>query len=299
VNRTVLFNALLALAVLAPPAVHAAAGSWHTLETLPGRSTVPVVVNGDAKGYFRMTPTQPLVIPVTGPTRIRAIARVEFTAGARGIASFHLRASEGGRLVDEMSEVSNPAKNVTSNGAAVSKSRKLEFDVPAGRHEITLTVDGTSVLLVRLRESGGTEEARMVSLTPVETMRTELLAEGEKTIPYHAVSSGHPLRLRVIGPADVDLSSRLDFDATMRGTVGYRIEVSEAGRKLREYAFKTTKATTASYTNMRDVVPSKLDHFVIAVGSGTHELVFTLIEPAHATAVLHARIPAPTVGNEE
>ena len=169
----------------------------------------------------------------------------------------------------------------------------------AGRHEITLSVDGTAVLLVRLRVAGGTEETRMVSLTPVETMRTELLSEGEKTIPYHALSSGHPLRLRVIGPADVDLSSRLDFDATMRGTVGYRIEVSEAGRKVREYAFKTTKATTASYTNMRDVVPSKLDHFVIPVGAGTHELVFTLLEPAHATAVLHARIPAPTVGNEE
>lgn len=285
--------------MLAPATTHAAAGSWHTLETLPGRATVAVLVKGDTKGYFRMTAGQPLVFAVTGPTRIRAIARAAFEGGNRGIVSFRLRASDAGRAIDEMNEVANPARNVTANGVVLSKSRTLEFEVPAGRHQVTLAVEGVSTLFVRLREAGSGDETRMVSLTPVETVRTELLSEGEKTIPYHAIVAGHPLRLRVIGPTDLDISTRLDFDATMRGTVGYRIDVSEGGRHLREVTFKTTKASAASYTNLRDVVPSKLDHFVIPLGPGTHELVFTLLEPSHATAVLHARIPAPTVGNEE
>lgn len=63
--------------------------------------------------------------------------------------------------------------------------------------------------------------------------------------------------------------------------------------------FRTNKATTASYTNLKDRVPSKFDRLMLPIGNGTHEISVELLAPAGGAAEIHARIPQPTVGNEE
>ncbi len=103
----------------------------------------------------------------------------------------------------------------------------------------------------------------------------------------------------MVGPTALDLVARLDFDATMRGPQIYRLGILEGARRLREIQFRTTKATTAAYADLKDRVPSKYDRVRIPVGDGTHEITVTLLAPARGSAEIHARIPEPSVGNEE
>jgi len=85
----------------------------------------------------------------------------------------------------------------------------------------------------------------------------------------------------------------------MRGSQSYRLRVTEHGAVIHEIAFKTTKATTASYTNLADHVPSKFDQSTLAFGDGLHEIQIAILEPARGSVEIHARIAEVSVGNEE
>ncbi len=284
------------------PVTRATAASWEAIERLPGQSPVTVLVDDKPRLYFRITPERPLAVPVEGPARLRITSRVEFATGAKQIVSYKLRVLEKGRELEREETETAPSSRVRGGEgeAVLGKSRRMTVDVPAGRHELSLAVEGVAALLVRLHQAAPRRGAEQtVSLTPFEATRSVLVAEGEKTIPYYSVMEGKPVKLRLVGPTSLQLILRLDFDAAMRGTKAYRLAISERGRRLREVEFKTTKATTASYTNLKDRVPSKLDRLQIPFGEGTHEITIELLAPAGATAEVHARIPQPTVGSQE
>lgn len=291
---------LLLLALLA--AAPATAGTWEAIERLPGQTPVAVMVGDNQRLYFRVTPERPLTVPIEGPARLRLTSRVDFSSAKVSLVAYTLRVVEGDRVLERQQTESAPSSVVhgAEGKGDVGKSRRMTVDVPAGRHELKIEAGGVPAVLVRLHQAAprrGSEAT--VSLTPVDAMRSVLVAEGEKTIPYYSTTPGKPVRLRVVGPTTLELIARLDFDASMRGTQGYRIAISEGGRRVREAAFKTTKATTAVFTNLKDRVPSKFDRLTLPIGGGTHELLVELLAPAGGTAEIHARIPEPSVGNEE
>ena len=129
--------------------------------------------------------------------------------------------------------------------------------------------------------------------------RSVSVVEGEKSVTYYSVLPGRPVKLRIVGPTSLELLTRLEYDATMRGTQTYRLRLTERGSTLRDLQFKTTKATTASFAGLADRTPSKFDRVRLAFGEGLHEVTVELIQPAAGAADVHARIPMPMVGNEE
>lgn len=288
-----------ALGALLGSAWGAQAGPWESIESLPKQKPVVVLVKDRARHYFRITPQSPLVVPIEGPARLRVVSRAELPSGDPRSVSYRLRALEGSTVLHEQRTESSTAPHVRLTGAraAIGKSRRMVIDVPSGRHEVTLTVEGVPAVVVRLKRGtpmAGRED--MVTLTPIDAARSVTVTEGQKTIPYHTTYAGKPVRLRVVGPSRLDLTLRLDFDATMRGAHAYRVAVTDNGRSLRELAFRTTKSTTASFTNQPDRIPSKFDQARIEIPPGPHDLAIELIQPRNGAAEVHARIPQPTAG---
>jgi hypothetical protein len=279
----------------------APASKWDALEKLSRVPPVEVLVRDKSRIYFRVTPQAPVVVPVEGPVRLRVVSRIELPAGSQAVATYRLTASEGATTFETLDTESAAASEVkpAAGGSALGKSRRMTFDVPAGSHKVTLALGGASSVLVRIHQSSAKGEVPMVSLTPVSAARSVTVSEGEKLVPYYSVLPAQPVKLRVVGPTSLELLARLDFDATMRGQQTYRLRVSERGRTLREYSFKTTKAIAASYTNLADRVPSKFDRVTLPLGDGAHDLAIELVEPVRGAAEIHARIPEPSVGNEE
>lgn len=275
--------------------------TWTPIETLPHAAPVEVIVRDKPRVYFRVTPESPVVVPVEGPVRLRVISRMELAPGSHEVGTYRLSATERGttyKTLDTESAAGTTVKLAVGEGA-VCKGRHMGLDVPAGSHSITLGVSGAASVLVRLEQAAAVSDAPMVTLTPVTAARSVTVAEGEKLLPYYSVLPGQPVKLRVEGPTTVELLTRLDFDATMRGSQSYRLRVSEHGSLLHEIAFKTTKATTASYTNLPDRVPSKFDRSSLALADGLHEIQIEIVEPAGGVVEIHARIPEISVGTEE
>jgi len=283
-------------------AVPALAGKWEAIEALPGRSPVQVLVEEKARVYFRVTPEEPLGLTIEGPVRLRIVSRAELGGDPAGVVRYHLRITEGNTMLDEQSTESSASSLVrlAAGNKAVCKSRRMQVDIPKGNHPLKLSLEGTPAVLVRLQKAApGRGKETMVTLTPFEAARSVLLTEGEKTIPYFSVLPGKPVRLRVVGPTRLELLTRLDFDATMRGNQTYKLAISEGKRRLREVAFKTSKATTATYTNLEDRVPSKFDRVQLTIEEGAHEISVELLEPAQGSVEIHAQIPQPAVGDVE
>lgn len=280
---------------------------WRALEQVPGHAPVTVDVEGKARTYFRLDRADPLELALTGPGRLQVVTRAEVPAGVEGTVSYRVRIEEKGSLVREQSTESAPAlrASIRSARTRVCKSRTFTWTVPAGAHRVRLlgevagSAPGAKVLARFLVQAEGPRDLPMVSLTPVEAWRSVTLSEGEKLIPYYTVTAGKPVRVRVVGPTDLELTTRLDFDSTMRGEQSYRIGIWEAGRRLRELAFRTTKATAVVYTDLRDRVPSKMSRVTLPVGEGTHELDVHLAQPMHGSVEIHVRIPQPLVGADE
>ncbi len=293
-------RAVLALLLTLAPGP-AAAGDWDAIENLQGRTPVTLKVDGKLRLYYRVTPDQPLTVPMDGPARLRLTSRVEYEEHKGSPVIYTLRALEGDRELEHQSTETSPSGRVRgqAGNGKFGKSRRMTVDVPAGHHDIRIAVEAPGAVLVRLHESaprGGDES--MVSLTPIESVRSVIVSEGQKSIPYSSVSSGRPVRLRFQGPITLEIVSRLDFDATMRGVQPYSLAIAEGTRRVRETEFQTTKSTTATFTNLKDRVPSKFDRMRVPFGPGIHEITVELEAPAGAVAEIHARIPQPIAGSE-
>jgi hypothetical protein len=300
--KALVVSVLLFASVVSRGAPDAHAASWVALEKLPDAKPVHVRVRGRNRVYFRITPRSPLTISIDGPVRMRVVTRAELRDSRDSIATYRIHVTENGRTLETLDTESSAASGarLATGPGVLGKSRRMTFDVRAGSHRIQLAVDGTASALVRLQLSRAkiAEEA-MISLTPTEAARSVSVIEGEKTVPYYSVLPHRPVRFRVVGPTPLELMTRLDFDPTMRGTQRYRVQVSEAGTVLREMELRTTKATTATYANLPERVPSKFDRIVLQVGEGVHEIAVDLLSPTRGSAQIRARIPQPSVGNEE
>ena len=299
--RTILKRAVLLLPIVLP-AGPATAGTWDAIEHLEGQPPVTLKVEGKPRLYYRVTPAAPLTVPIDGPARLRLTSRVEYQDRKRSTASYTLRALDGTHELEHQSTETAPSDQVRgpAESGKVGKSRRMTVEVPAGHHEIRIALEGASAVLVRLHQAAPRRGGEpMVTLTPIDAPRSVMVSEGQKSIPYHSAMSGRPVRLRFEGPTTLEVVTRLDFDATMRGTHAYRLAIDEGTRRVREVEYRTTKSTTASYTNLKDRIPSKFDRLQLPFGAGMHEITVDLQAPAGGVAEIHARIPQPIAGNEE
>ncbi len=291
---------LIALAPAIPGS--AGAGKWEAIEKLPDQTPVVVLVEKQPRTYFRLTPEKPLTIAVEGPVRLRVISRLELPRGAKQPVSYTLRVTEADRELDRQQTESSASSKVRDPDGhrTIAKSRRLHVDVPAGHHVVALSVEGTPAVLVRLHQAApGTGEEPTVALTPIEAPRTVSVVEGEKTIPCFSALPGRPVKLRVVGPTSLDLITRLDYDATMRGTQTYRLGVFDRGKRIRVLELRTAKSATAIYSELPDRSPSRPDRTRLAIGDGVHEIAVELLAPSRGAAEIHARIPQPVVGRQE
>ncbi len=300
-RKTLRIGLVVTALFVASAAAHAA--GWDAVESLPGASPLHVYVKDRPRIYFRVSPGHPIEIPVEGPARLRVVSRCLLSAGNQGSVTYQVRVAIAGKVLKQSRTESSPAPAARLDGSreVLCKSRTLIVNVPAGHQRVTLSIEGAYGAAVRILTSSPLRAAgeSYVSLTPVAAPRSVTLSEGQKLIPYFSVLQGGPVMIRVVGPTTLEISSRLDFDATMRGTQRYRLAIRVDGRPAREAAFATTKSTTATYVDLKNRVPSKLDRIVLPITEGGHEVTIELLEPKQGSVEIHARIPQPSVGNEE
>ncbi len=299
-RRDALLPVLLATVVL--HASSQAADSWKAIEKVPGVVSVPVLVDRTEREYFRVTPMTPLSLSVRGPAHLRIVSRAEMPPDASPSSAYALKAKDGKKVIERQQTTTTASADarLKKGTSRLGQSRQLIVRIPEGTHRLTLSVEGSSAVLLRLLvRQRAPVPVKTVSLTPVEATRTVSFTEDEKVIPYYTALPGRPVRFRIVGPVTLDLVSRLDFDATMRGSQPYTLAVSVGDGRSQRARLNTTKALTATYRELKDRVPGKFRRTEVSVPEGTHLVTVGLLKPAAGSVEIQARIPQPEVGAQE
>ena len=276
------------------PAPVARAASWERVDEISGGPAQRVLIAGKPRVYVLLAERGSVTAVVHGPARLKVVSRAGFKIGASAAVAYSIHVMEGSRAVTTHATQSGPAPDASlpSNPrTGLAKARSFEIPVPEGEHRYVLSVTGVPTVYVRLLVAAPKRAGEMISIAPIEAARSVTLSEGQRLIPYYSVFPDKALRFRVVGPTQVELSARLDYDETMRGEQRYALLVSSGKAPLRELRFRTSKAGSAAYTDLKNRVPSKVDRVVLSLGPGSHDLTVELREPRSGSAEIHLRIP--------
>lgn len=233
------------------------------------------IVTKKTDQYYLLTRDMPITFSVEGPTYLRVYTRV-FWPGNAGKQELYKVILQENEIDERIITMESERSNVTtdSRGQPVSKWRTFYIEVPEGTNRYKIThwsSPNDSILLKFTYESP--KEWRDIPAAGYSALLEAV--EEEKLVKYYEVLRDKKVTLRVQGPVNLKIVSRLNYDMSMLGEQSYSVLVNDNGRSEQENA-KSYKSDITVYENRPDIVPSNAHTFFINVGEGWHSLEFIL-----------------------
>jgi hypothetical protein len=294
--------AMLVLGLLVCSAAPLRAGKTVTL-TPSGGSALKVAVGEKEQTYYTLTPSGRLHVKVDGPGKLTVMSRLFLPAGVKGAKAYAVRVMEKGSVLStQKTETEQSDATVKTTGEKLGKLRKLRVSIPQGSHvlEVGLEEPGNASVAVKLQfDAGKKKKANQVSLQARSYSRVATAVVKEKLLTYYVSAKDRGVQLRVIGPTRLKVTTRLNYDASMKGGQKYGVGVWEGEKRILLKSLVTSKALAAMYQDWKDVVPGKAAIFSMPVSSGEHYYYFKLEEGSGKSLSLRFSIPKKDLKNEQ
>ena len=294
--RTSLLAPILGMALFWPSA-DAAGAAWRSLQPEVDIATQQIEVSGRTLTYYLLTPSEPTVVAVRGPRRVKIISRYLFSPDDPAPIDYRIRVLVDGNEVLRKSfdaTVAAAASVVNSTGTAVGALRRCYVDVGTGAHTLQVFAEpsGSGRVVARFFRESKRQQTVTVPFAPEEydTVYQLQFASGSQSVYYH-FNATTPLRFTVHGPTTLKIHTRLDFDHTMNGSQSYALEVLCDGELHRSYHYHTGKLSTAVYVERPDILPGSRKTMRIAVPKGTHHFEIRCLRPEHCGVAAQIRLP--------
>ena len=99
-----------------------------------------------------------------------------------------------------------------------------------------------------------------------------------------------------MGPTELQVNTRLDFDQKMKGSTHcYCVEVREGEATVGQASFEVSRSQVASYRNGLDIVPGVVKSLRVKLGEGVHMLEVWLTDTVAAGAGVKLYLPSKDV----
>ena len=287
--RAILFM-VLGLACLG---VEARAKSNEVL--LPqGAQAALLSLGGKEIQYFQLARAGEIKLMVDGPAELTILSRLGYPTGASGSQTYTLEIAENGKVFTTHTSTTEKSDGLFKDTTiAAGKSRKWTVTVPRGRHGFQFLLQGTSAAPVFLRFLANSQAGSVswVSVTPLSYTRVATAMVKEKPVLYFVATTQGEVRLRVVGPLQLRISSRLSFDARMTGEQNYAVLVLEKAKNIVTEPLSTPKSAGVVYTDWKEMVPGESQIFTMEVPSGEHTYSFLLGKGIAQSVALRFFIP--------
>jgi len=271
-----------------------------TLVPLNG-SPVILIVGGKEKEYYTLTSGTPLKVQVDGPGKLVVLTRLELQAATAEAQPYTVRLSGGKTVLKEQSTQTSASEATMKAGTAVmGKSRKVTFTVPDGSFTYDVSLANTTrpvAVKFMLQPLKGSK--KLVSVEPLSYDKVVTATVNESIVAYYVSSRERAVQFRVVGPTKVQISTRLNYDQTMKGKQKYSLTVVEGNSTISQRSLQTTKSTGLSYKEWKEVVPGKPNSISFSVPSGEHTYRVSLGEGAGQSVSLRFSVPKADLKNEE
>ncbi len=255
--------------------------------------------------YHVVTKAEPVNLNVTGPATIDLITRLLLPKGASGASDYTIVGSEHGKVFKTYKTSAGPSDATIEDDESIpGKSRKCTVNVPEGDHTLTfaLNAENADRCALRFMLSGQKNLAealhgKSVRIEPLSFDRVATTVVSEKLITYYVSSKAKAVQLHVIGPTDVVVDARLNFDPAMVGKQTYTLNVVEGSKTLLAAPLTSTRAAGAYYQDWKEVVPGKLNRIRLTVPPGEHAYTFTLGDCLAKSVSLKFSLPEKAIQN--
>ena len=262
-------------------------------------SPIALTISGKDRDYCLVGKNAPVHFQLDGPGKLTIISRLKLPLAGSGFEKYTLRLKEGGREVKSQTTQTDRSEAAFQGSDGLpGKSRKLIVSVPEGSFTYELSLEDSPLQAAVRIQLQPSKRQKLIALEPLSYDRIVTANVKENRLVYYVASKVRPVKLRVVGPAALTVSVRLNYDVSMKGKQKFSVLVQEGGTTVKQAALNATKSTGLSYEEWRDVVPGKAVDFVIPVSNGEHTYTFSLGETAGQSVSLRFSIPKKALTNE-
>lgn len=274
----------------------AQATTWVSVRDLEGADVLCLDVTGSRIDYTVLDGRNVARASLQGPRRLKVIARYLFADTDSDRVPYTLIVAIDGREVLRKRFTGQVLESVTPcrGEQRIGSLRRAYVELPAGRHEVSLRAesDGAGEVGVRLFRQVRRQRESWVTFAPERFAQLRHLQfdSGNQSV-YYQFTADQPLRLSVIGPTTLRLSTRLDFDHTMNGTQQYSLQVLLDGEPRRSFHFDCIALTSATYVERPDILPGVRKNLRIQVPRGEHTVDVICLRPENCSVATMVHIP--------
>ncbi|KPL07201.1 hypothetical protein AMJ86_05315 [bacterium SM23_57] len=276
---------------------------WLTLVPSEYGQSRSFTISGNERTYFSVETGQMLSVQIKGPTQIRILTRLEFDSQPDRSVEYTLQYSMDDQVTDRITFTSRPidtARDEDKPGRLLGYLRKHSIDVPRGVHSYSFQVtDGVKRLWMRVQEQQANyvENLQRVAMQPHHYTEAVDLEVKEKLTTYYRIGGENEVRIDVIGPTNIKILARLEYDDTMRGNQKFRFQVLEGDEVVETYSLGTELSDVARYIVPTSTLVSRGEKVYLDIPEGVHSYRIVLLD-GNRTALIKFHIPVKDLGNE-
>ncbi len=279
---------------------NAGAAGRKAVTIVPDNCTpLSLTVYGKERDYCLLGKKAPVKFEIDGPGKLTVISRLKLPATSSGFEKYTLRLKEGSREVkSQTTQADRSDATFTGSDGVPGKSRKLVVTIPEGSFSYELSLDDSPLQAAVRIQWQPSRRQKLVALEPLSYDRIVTANIQENRLVYYVASKERPVQLRIVGPAALTVSVRLNYDVSMKGKQKFSVLVAEGGKVVQQSPLSTTKSTGLSYEEWKDVVPGKAVDMIIDVPNGEHVFTFSPGETSSQSIALRFAIPKKALSNE-
>lgn len=302
--RSVFLLVSIVSAIVVPSVAFSKSLVWEEFRLKKYHEKVEVSVKGIKSDYYAVTQDEPLEVKLRGPRKVLVHVRNSFVGEDRSMMEYHLNVLQDGRNFDEYAFRASPTRLATLleslEDRRLGRLRKFILEVPEGVHRLKFFPAGSmnqqKLFLKFFISEILLKNEKRVSMSPDQYDEVVHLIYKEREYTYYRMTQDKPVELSVVGPTELKVITRLEFNRRMKGKFSYQIQIFEDGKLTQTRQYRTYKSDAASYTQVTNVTPGRSRSFLISVPHGKHVYRLVPITLQKETVIAKLLIPQKDVG---
>jgi hypothetical protein len=257
--------------------------------------------NGKKYKYFTLDEGRAIGFKVTGPKKVKIRVRPALEGGIKS-ANFEVQVWEGNELVAGRKAESRKSKlKVDAKGVEVGLARDLFFKAPKGTHEYEIKIISSDLKksYVRFYQERKKKKPKYISYKPSKFEETVKLKGKKSDISYYLVDKEGGVELSVIGPTEVIVYCRTNFDKTIKEKSKFALGVFEHGGSVKKFTGIARMSSKMVYSDRTDLIPAVLQKFTLKVPSGKHTYTFKKVNSAAPNIAIRFKMKENSLGKKK
>jgi len=293
--------ALLAF-IMIPYTVSFAQNQTYKVFTPSGGNLSEFVQSGENKfRYFILGESEPMYFSVDGPTKLKIRVRSDILD--KGFTIFEIQIWEGDQLIEGKRVKTGPS-NLTAleSGRKLGLSRDVFFDAAKGLHNYTVRIISEDAKKFYLRFYQTRRAKNSISYSgyrPTQYNEKITLKSSKNSSTYYIADNTNGVKVRAIGPTEIVIYCRANFDETMKGKSKFALGVYENDLELMKFSGIAEKSKTMIYEERSDLIPSKLHKFNLKVPAGSHEFEIRKVNSAASSLSVRFKMSDDSLGKKK